>query len=160
VPNAVSLALNRTATETRTALKRALQHQTGLPSAVVLKALKVRNANKFALSAAIVASGRHVPLADFKPRQTKAGVMASPWGRRQLFAHAFIGPTMGGHVFARKGRARLPIHELYGPAIPVEMVREASETVATFYATVPAVLAKRLDHELGRLMPAVQDLRK
>ena len=154
VPQAVANALNRTAIQARTQVKRALVAQTGLPSSVVLKALRVQSAKGYALSAALIAVGRYVPLREFRPVQGGAGVTAAPWGKRQLFHGAFIVNRLGGHVFARKGKERLPIHMLYGPAIPVEMVREHSESVMTFFATVPPVLAKRLEHELGRLIGA------
>jgi hypothetical protein len=154
VPQAVASALNRTADETRTAMKRALQHQTGAPSSVVLRALRVSPASKYFLSSAIVATGSYMSLKLFKPTQNRRGVTASPWGRRQSFPHAFIAKTLGGHVFVRKSKKRLPIHMLVGPAIPVEMGRPKSESVATFFMTVPRVLEKRLNHELGRVIAA------
>lgn len=149
VPAAVSLALNRTATETRTQMKRALQHQTGLPSQEVLAALRVSSASQFFLSSAVVARGRYISLKHFKATQNDKGVTASPWGKRKLFPHAFIVGKLGGNVFVRKGKERFPIHMLYGPAIPVEMVK--GESAAAFYTVVPPILLKRLQHELDRL---------
>ena len=66
-------------------------------------------------------------LKEFGARQTAKGVSAAPWGKRRVFPHAFIAPTLGGHVFIREGRSRLPIRKLWGPAIPREMVKDQSK---------------------------------
>ena len=149
-PKAVAMALNRAADQTATAVKRALAKQTGLPVNYVGNALRVLGANPAALSAAIVATGGYVPLSKFKANQTAAGVTAAPWGKRRLFAHTFVIGKFGGNVFKRVGKSRLPLHRLYGPAIPRELPLDPS--AATFYAVVPGFLATRLDHELGRLL--------
>lgn len=149
-PHAIALALNRTVSETRTAVARALVQQTGAKYGVVRKALSIIPATAATLTAAIVAKGSYMPLSAFKARQTKKGVSAAPWNTRRVFPHTFIIARYGGNVYKRVGRARFPLHKLYGPAIPVELPKYQSRDA--FYATAPAVLAKRLDHELGRLL--------
>ncbi|MDQ2080489.1 phage tail protein [Xanthobacteraceae bacterium Astr-EGSB] len=150
VPAAVARALNRTVTETRTAVARALVKQTGAKYAVVRKALSTTPASVGHLSASIIARGGFMPLSAFKPKKTRKGVSAAPWGTRRVFPASFMVKKWGGNVYVRMGKPRFPIHKLYGPAIPRELPRDQS--AATFHATVPVVLAKRLDHELGRIL--------
>jgi len=151
-PVAAARALNRTAGETKTALTAALASQTGLGARNVGKALFISRASAGALSAAIVARGGFMPLKEFDARQTRNGVSAAPWGKRRVFRHTFIPKKggLGGNVYVRKGKARFPLHKLFGPAIPRELPKDQSRT--TFYRVVPVVLAKRLAHELGRLL--------
>lgn len=149
-PQAVARALTRTAEETKTAVGRALVMQTGLPAREVGKALRATPASVGSLSAAIVARGSYVPLGRFQARQTKRGVSATPWAKRRIFGGTFVIPSYGNNVYKRVGKARFPLHKLYGPAIPKELPKDQS--AAAFWSTVPPVLAKRLDHEMGRLL--------
>jgi hypothetical protein len=48
-------------------------------------------------------------------------VVAQAWGRAKLYKSAFMPARFGKHVFKRKGKARLPIKELYGPSLPKEV---------------------------------------
>ena len=48
-----------------------------------------------------------IPLKAMKPRQTKSGVTAGPAKR----PGAFISKKLGGHVFKRTGKERLPIEK-------------------------------------------------
>lgn len=58
-------------------------------------------------------------------RQTSSGVVAGPVSRKG----AFIVKSIGGHVFERKGSARLPI--VRSPGVPIEKEgREAMESIA------------------------------
>ena len=61
-----------------------------------------------------------IPLKDFKPVQTKAGVSAKAWGKRKVYEGAFIVDSIGRHVFKRRTAKRLPIDKLHGP-IPLKM---------------------------------------
>lgn len=149
-PEAVSRALNRTAERARTDVTRALVKQTGLKFGAVRKATSLWRASPGSLSAEIRAKGGYTSLKEFGPRQTKKGVSAAPWGRRQVFDHAFIVKRYGGHVYKREGARRFPIRKLYGPAIPVEMVKGASRDA--FFRAVESELPKRLDHELSRVL--------
>ena len=51
----------------------------------------------------------------------------------------------------REGRARLPIKKMFGPAIPKEMVRDATRDA--FEAAQPEVLAEAT-RQIGRLLQA------
>lgn len=72
---------------------------------------------------------------DFAPTQLKKGVKAGPWAKRAVFKGTFIdvNGTAGGHVFKRNGKLnkksgrKNAIEALWGPSVPREMVRGASE---------------------------------
>ncbi|MDT2292339.1 phage tail protein [Paenibacillus larvae] len=70
-------------------------------------------------------------------------------GGKKAIPGAFIA-QVGGHIgaFKRVGKKRLPIQELYGPAVPVmlgnDVVKKHIETEAQ------KRLSERLNHELNR----------
>lgn len=123
-------AVNHTGDKARTQVVRALVKQTGLPSGVLKKALKVGRAYgasedpiqfaKAQLSSRpgslvylVTARGGDISLKYFKPRETMAGVTAAPFGKRSLFAGSFMkggqfpnrkgAKTLNGHVYERTG---------------------------------------------------------
>lgn len=118
----------------------------------------MRRATPNALVSSLVVTGRPIPLRDYKARQTKRGVTAqvSP-GKRRLISHrgnrAFIVQKLSGHVFAREGKARLPIKKLFGPSLPSTFVQ--AEVRAAWTATareaLPRRLAEEVRYELSRL---------
>jgi hypothetical protein len=100
-------------------------------------------------------SGDPIPLVDFPHRQTAQGVtVAVNANSRKLIKSAFVATLKSGHegVFRRRGKARLPIDELFStkvldlfnddgmiPAIS-ERARVAWET--TWFRVLPLELAK------------------
>ncbi len=126
VARAASRALNRTASQVRTAavkdLKADIGHATGLGSAAIRKNIRITKAKPGKLIAVLTPSGHAIPLINFSARQVAAGVSHKAWDRRQIATHAFIATMPSGHrgVFTRKGKKRLPIRELYGPSLPKE----------------------------------------
>lgn len=147
-------ALNHTGDKVFTAVRREVSKQVGLPQKTIVARgrLKPFRATGGNLTHIIRSSGRALSLSHFKPRQLAAGTKASPWGRRQMFKHAFMGPRpgviaprLGGHVWVRKGSSRMPIKFLYGPSIPKELVRDES---AAAFARVSAELPARVEHEV------------
>lgn len=159
-PAAIGRAINRTVDMVYTQTVRSLVKQTSAPRAVVVAAMRKKYASTSggALEGAVIATGRELSLKIFKPAQFKAGTKATVWGKRQLFPGAFMGPKPGaigrklrGHVFTRTSKDRFPIKKLYGPSIPKEMVKDAS--AAQFQSIAPPILARRVEHEIGRLLP-------
>lgn len=148
-PAAVARALNRTAERARTDMTRALVKQTGLKFGRIRAATSLWRASAGSLQAEIKAKGGYTSLKEFGARKTAKGVSAAPWGRRQVFDGTFIVRRYGGHVYKREGRRRWPIQKLYGPAIPVEMVK--GQSLTAFNRAVETELPKRLEHELGRI---------
>jgi hypothetical protein len=150
VKPALRRAINHTGDKARTQIGRALVKQTGLKYGKVRQALRTVPAGNVSLVYRIIAHGGFTSLKEFGARQTKRGVSAAPWGKRHLFPHAFIAPSLGGHVFIRTGKGRFPIHKLWGPAIPAEMVK--AESRAAFERTVANELPARLALEVNAIL--------
>jgi len=99
----------------------------------------------------LIATGRPIPLRDYKANQTKRGVtvLVSP-GKRTVVQHrgnkAFVINKIGNHVFAREGKARLPVKKLYGPSLPSTFIQQ--EVRAAWTATAQEALPKRLAEEM------------
>ncbi|MFN3250075.1 phage tail protein [Roseibium album] len=153
------LALNKAGQQARTATVRALRDQTGLKSKVLRRALKVRRARAGKLEYRIDSYGGDVALKFFAARETRKGVSAKPFNKRQIFRSTFIKggrfPArtdlgMGRQVFMRSGSGRLPISkQKSGVVIPSEMVKD--ESADAWNSTVGTVLPARIEHELRRM---------
>jgi hypothetical protein len=59
----------------------------------------------------------------------------------------------GGRAFLRAGTARGPLHQVWGPAIPAEMVRHQSR--AAFDQLVDMELPPRVLHEIDAILGGV-----
>lgn len=143
-------AVNHTVAKAETSVKRALMSQTGLRSADIGKELKRYSASLGRPEASIKSDGPYHRLSEFAARQTTGGVSAAPWGERRVFPHTFFVPAYGGGVFRRQGKSRFPVEQLWGPAIPKEMVKDAS--LDAFDRVVAVDLPARMAHEWRRLM--------
>lgn len=143
-------AINHTVAKAETQVKRALVGQSGLKYGEVGKELQRLSASPATMAAKIAARGGYHRLSEFGARQTSAGVTAAPWGVRRLFPHTFIVARFSGGVFVRKGRGRFPLHQLWGPAIPKEMIKGAS--LSAWDRTIGTDLPARMAHEWARLM--------
>ena len=132
-------ALNDTSRRAFTQVKRAVSKQMGTTQQAVVNHGKLRRipAAGTKLETSINSSGGYLPTALFAARQTKSGVSAAPWATRRIFPHTFIVKKLGGNVFHRTGKGRLPIQKHFGPAVPKELVRDQSkaafETIASTF---------------------------
>ena len=84
--------------------------------------------------------------------QTSKGVRVR---LRGSYRHAFIAGMKSGHkgVMRRSGAARLPIRELFGPN-PAHDITNNDQVYLAFVAeVVEEVLAPRVLHEIGRILP-------
>ncbi|WP_162901257.1 hypothetical protein [Breoghania sp. L-A4] len=146
--------INKAGDKTYTATKRTVAKQVGLSQkqTEAKGGLRRVRANYSALEYLIISRGGHISLKEFKARQIAKGVSAAPWGIRRVFASTFglSAGKLGGHVFKRAGAARFPIAKLFGPAIPREIVKDASR--AAFVETVARELPPKIEHEIRRLM--------
>jgi hypothetical protein len=161
-PHAIRRGLNRTGDKARTQVKRALVVQTGLKSGTITRALKTRRASFGSLAYTMTTWGGDISLRYFNPRETRAGVSAAPGGKRQIFARTFMKGgrfpkrvdlelKLGGHVFKRTGKGRLPIEKQHsGMYIPEEMVSGASQ--AAFFAAAQGNLANDVARELFAIL--------
>ncbi len=121
---AFSLALNKEGRKAYTAHRRALAEQSSIPRGAVTAAMKFKPSTRSTLETRIIGAGRHLPLSVFGAKQFSYGVRAKVWGRAQTFRSAFVVDRFGGNVFKRTSKARFPIEQLWGPAVPVEMLRD------------------------------------
>ena len=150
IQQVISRVLNHVGGTARTKVKSTLAKQMGLPAGTVDARLITKRAYPGNQSFEITAAGRPIPLAEFDARQTRRGVSARPWGQRRVFPGTFIVEKLGGQVFRRVGRARLPIVKLWGPSIPREMLRD--EVPRVFFEEIRTKLPIRLQHELRRVL--------
>lgn len=154
LPTASARALNLVVSKMRTQMVRRVAEEMGVQQKVVRTRTKVIKATKSRQQALLEFRGKAFNLIEFKARQTKRGVTASPWGERQIVPHAFIA-TMphGGRIVVirrlRGGRRapRLPIDAWLGPGVAKtaaaeSMQRERTDLVADVY---PAELERQLD---------------
>lgn len=146
-------ALNHTGDKARTAVRRAIRKQTSIPDAIVRRYMSVRRANYERLSYEIIGFGSEIPLKYFGARQFSFGVRAKVWGKFQKFKGTFIvaSEKMGGHVWHRTSKKRLPIEKLYGPSVPKEMIKDQSLEA---FETTANQLAARAEHEIARILNA------
>lgn len=135
---AFNRALNSEGNKVRTHVRRALRKQTGAKAALINRETRTIRSTFANLTYTIEARGDYLGLSYFSPRQFGYGVRAKPWGRWQRFESAFLVGSLGNNVFVREGKARLPIRKMFGPAIPKEMVQDA--TREAFEAAQPNVL--------------------
>jgi hypothetical protein len=155
--------INRIGDKARNGVRRTLAKQVGLTQG----ALKTHGrygssrATVRGLAYEITARGEHLPLRLFGARQFAYGVRAKPWGRSQRFPGVFIfagHPRSGqpvsaaGDVFHRRTAASRPIESMFGPAVPVEMVK--GDSAATFEKAA-AELPKRIAHEVRVLTDGI-----
>lgn len=119
--NAAVRAINKTIGNVRTEAVKLVRLNRALSASTVRNAFVVTRATRNSLTAAIVGSNKPIPLRDYGARQTRKGVSVKVGGTRKLVTFAgnrsFIVDKISGHVFARKGKRRLPIKKLYGPSI-------------------------------------------
>ncbi len=174
-------AVNHTGAKALTQVSRTLARQTGLKYETIKNALKVKNASGAFMSRStseilisggaslvyeINSRGGDISLKYFKARETRAGVTAAPFGKRQVFGGTFMkggrfpnrvaAKGLNGHVYRRTGSARGPLEFINsGVVIPAEMVSGAS--AKAFRDVVEGDLPKRVMHEIQRLAPGVFD---
>lgn len=148
-PAIMANGLNAAGPALRAATIAAEVKQTGLSKGTISRAQREHRASASHLVYEIEATGGDVRLKFFKARETRAGVSAAPWNKRQVFEGRFIkggrfpnrvGIGMGGHVFKRVGKARSPIEGgRSGLYIPTELT--TGQTAAVFEARQADILA-------------------
>lgn len=107
----LAIAVNLTAKQTRIQAARALKKELNVPVKVLKKAISTRSKATAKKTKAIVGlyAGYPIPLLYFKPRQTKAGIVAKINSRlktKTTLPSAFISQKYRGGVFQRVGKTR------------------------------------------------------
>lgn len=149
-------AVNHVGNKGFTRIARETARQAGLQVGETKKAMRKVRAHAGDPRFRIIARGRHFAAFKFAGRQTKRGASAAPWKKRRVFPGTFVARSASGHVgiFKRTSSARLPVKELWGPAIPIEMIK--GEAKAAFDRLVDTELMKRFEHELAREVDRVK----
>jgi len=137
---AFSMALNKEGRKSFTQLRRSLSQQSSIPRGAVSASTRFKSASRSSMSTVTSGTGRHLPLSFFGAKQFSYGVRAKIWGRAQTFRSAFVVKRYGGGVFKRTGKARFRIEQLWGPAVPVEMLRD--EAYAAWTDQHPRILTE------------------
>lgn len=121
---AAARAINRALTSGRSVATKEISKRSGItPQRAIRDRLHIRKATPVRLLGEIGAE-RYTPnLARFNPRQTKAGVTASAWGKRKVYRGTFLG-NLGRTVFKRVGKARKPIKPVWGPRMHRQFVMQ------------------------------------
>lgn len=154
--------INKVGDRAKTQVIRNLTAQTGLPRKTIVKAIGDPGlAGRGKLSYELVTRGGNIRLKYLLPIETRAGVTAKPWGKRQLFAGSFIKggafpnrkvvAKFNGHVFRRLNPAGTKITQVRsGMLIPVEMTKGA--TSAAFVKIAGPLLQDRVERAIVRLL--------
>lgn len=151
MPLAVARAMNHTGNIARTQAVRQVAKQMGIPVGRAREEIETKLATKADLSYELTARGKFISLRAFGARETTKGVSARPWGKRRTFRGTFTIDSLGGQVFKRTSEGRLK--KLWGPAIPVEFVRD--EVPKIVEDTIAERFPARLMHEIARTLPKV-----
>ncbi|WP_068775771.1 phage tail protein [Paenibacillus sp. FJAT-26967] len=155
-PKAVRAALTRAGQGVKTEAGRKIRETYTIKAKDVTQTIKVTRLGDMGLR--LSSKGSNIPLIRFKttpnspqseqPKVLKAAVKK---GKKKPVSGAFVA-QLGGHVgvVTRVGKQRLPIKELYGPAVPVMLgsdgVREHLEDEAI------RRISERMNHELNRVL--------
>lgn len=127
---ALSVAVNDTARQTRAEARKRVAKESSIKAGTVAKGLTINpHSSPSTLSATVIGSGRPISLKEFGARQNRKGVSARVWGRRQLYPGSFIVESLGGHVYHRLTRRRLPIEKMWGAGIAQVMAQEHVSSV-------------------------------
>ncbi|WP_238649758.1 phage tail protein [Paenibacillus piscarius] len=151
-------ALNRTSQRLKTESGRKARETYIVKSKAVTDQVVLKRGSLSNLNSELRWKGGNIPIVKFrtnpkalggkKPRVLKAAVKRA--GGNKAIDKAFIARMSSGHIgiFRRTARPRLPVEEIYGPAVPVMLnnpgVTEHLENVAV------EEMDKRMEHELNR----------
>lgn len=167
-PTVVCRAINRAAQKARTETKREVANKYFISQGDVLKTIRLTKASTANLSAQLTSKGGPIALSKFKvspkrgvkrtkrgysPSVYKAGVEKSG-GMKPLSGSpkAFIAGFSSGHsgVMTRISARRLPLKQLYGPAVP-PMIKN-DEVIERIQKEATETLEKRIDAEINNIL--------
>ncbi len=168
-PVILSRAINRASEKARTEAKREVSEKYFISQKNVLKTIRLKKASKAVLSAEMISRGSPIALSKFRVSQrrqvsrTKRG-KASPsvykagveraGGLKPLDGNpkAFFTSVGSGHegVMERVSSRRLPLKELYGPAVPSMIKNE--KIIGRIQEEASETLEKRIDAEINNIL--------
>lgn len=157
---AISAALNRTTDGVRTDAVREVTETYDIKAKDVRANIGIKKSNPSTLRASVSGKGSPIPLINFrvtpsKPGRQKPGTVLRASVKRsggRPIPGAFVAQFKSGHVgvMQRISKSRLPVRELFGPAVPQMMGEEKVQKEVL--ARAEERFGKRLDHEIARLL--------
>jgi len=161
VPKAFAATLNRVGQGLKTEASKIVRKSYDVKHKDVISRgnIRITKADPARLQLILSSRGRNIPLIHFKtrpanpetrkPKVLKASVKKS--GGKPI-PGAFVARMGNGAVgvFRRSGKSRLPIDQLYGPAVPV-MLNEPG-VADHLQDEARKRMEKRLDHEMNRVL--------
>ena len=162
-PTVLPRIVNQVGNRSKTIVIRELTQQTGLPRAVIVRAIGnplAARPGRYAYD--MITRGGNIRLKYLRPRETPSGVVARPFGKATLYPGAFLRGGMfpdrkdvedfNGHAYYRLNKSGTKItFARSGVFIPVEMTSGA--TVAAFHRVAAPLLAQRVGAALDKLVP-------
>lgn len=157
-PKALARSINRSVQNARSNIVKSVREEYTAKAKSVRDTISISKASSSKLEAVVKSVSPPLPLRDFQvsPR-TENGKRRSPIrvsvkkGNKSSFDKAFVVRTGGTiNVFERVGKRRLPIQKLFGPSVPQMIGNDKVITRISDDAT--AMMEKRLDHEINRLL--------
>lgn len=159
VPVALSRAINRSTSAAKTEAVRQVRSEYTARAGTINETIKVTRANTNNLSAKIESRGSSLRMKEFRvnpkkpsPRRRSPITVEVRRGSKKTINGAFVQRMPNGSVgvYARTGRSRLPIRQLFGPAVPVMLNND--DVVAAVQSRAEQVLEQRIGHELNRVL--------
>lgn len=168
-PVVMARAINRAVTAAKTAMGKEASAKYYVTSGTVKSTVRLTRASAGNLRGIATSKDARVPLYKFKV-SPKTPVRVTGRGRRSPSVYkaavkkaggykpldgspkAFVTGFKTGHsgVFERKSSSRLPIKELYGPAVP--QMLKSEDVFPEIEKRTNEVLQNRLEHEISRLL--------
>ena len=164
---AVVRTLNRVARTGFTAGSKRIREEYNIKAKDIKKASKLRRATYNDQKAILTVSGGPIPFKYFGAKQTKKGVTVKikRQGPRILIEHAFIGGYIpkregktyrmvkvsnwgGGHVYIRKGKARLPIVKLAATSVTIPKLFASDKVIAAIESRVGEIAGEEFVRNL------------
>lgn len=147
---AFARAMGRMRTMARTRIVKRSSERTKIPGRMV-QALTTAHLNAGGATLEIVERSGWIGLYKLGARQTKTGVTVRARGS---YRSAFLAKMDSGHkaVMMRDGKARLPIHELFGANPAHDVTNNPDEFLPVLAELIKDHLAPRVLHEIDRLI--------
>lgn len=164
LPGAMERAAARAVNRTTASVKKAAAEKTAeeyyTKQKNVKETMSVSKATPKKLVATLMSKGTRIPLSAFKISPNKVDsknraimqAQVKRTGSGGVIRRAFLVKFASGHtaLMERRGRPRLPIDELYGPAVPQMMSQQPVMSVMSKESE--AVLSKRMEHEVDAVL--------
>ena len=161
IPIAEVRALNKVIVTVRKEAADLVHKVRRLKKGDIKRELVIKKASRNFPEARIRASLRPIPLkryaAKMAGRKGSKHVVVNITGQRKILRHSFIVSDIGGkavgHVFGRKGSARLPIVKKFGPSIGSALVKSSTQTAIRHVLRTrwPIVYKRELEFALKKL---------